>query len=144
MYLYIVKIGFQGKDPLTDFRGSGLLGLKHLWHFSLYDNRALKVYQVATGDKSWYFYAATGINITGKVIQFIEENDCDKFFYDNKNINLYNFTQTLYNEFFIAFNDLWVKGGHNDFMKVNSLLEEFMENKAKHVFNKLVRNKKIY
>lgn len=139
-----LKIGFQGKDPLTDFRGSGLLGLKHLWNFSLYDNRAGPVYRVATGEKSWYFYAATGINITGKVIQFIEENDCDEFFYNNNNIDLYNFTQVLYNEFFVAFNDLWIKGGHNDFMKVNSLLEEFMENKAKHIFNKLVRNKKIY
>ena len=36
IFMYIVDIGFQGKDPLTDFRGSGLLGLKHLWRFSLF------------------------------------------------------------------------------------------------------------
>ena len=91
-----------------------------------------------TFKETWYFYAATGINITGKVIQFIEENDCDKYFYDNPNtIDLYNFTQTLYNEFFNGFNDLWVRGKYNDIMKVNSLLEEFMENEAKYIFRNL-------
>lgn len=140
-----MKVGFQGRDPLTDFRGSGLLGLKHLWGFSINDPRAGAVYKVATGERTWYFFAATGINITGKVIQFIEENDCDKFFYDsNNNIELEKFTQKLYNEFFCGFNNLWIRGGYNDFMKVNSLLEDFIENDAKHLFNKLVKNKKIY
>ena len=115
-------------DPLTDFRGSGLLGLKNLWQFSLYDLRSKNVYQVATNEKTWYFYAATGINITGKVIQFIEDNNCDKYFYDNnEDINLYNFAQNLYNEFFVGFNNMWIERGYTDFMKVNSSLEEFIE-----------------
>ena len=46
------------------------------------DNRADEVYNVATGEKTWYYYAACGINISGKIIQFIEERDCDNFFYD--------------------------------------------------------------
>ena len=50
----IVDIGFQGKDPLTDFRGSGLLGLKHLWNFNLIDPRAENVFKVATNQKTWY------------------------------------------------------------------------------------------
>ena len=58
---------------MRDFRGSGLLGLKHLWNFSLKDNRSQQVFNTATGEKTWYFYAAAGINISGKVIQFIEE-----------------------------------------------------------------------
>lgn len=28
------EIGFQGKDPATDFRGQGLLGVQNLYHFS--------------------------------------------------------------------------------------------------------------
>ena len=144
-YLYIVTIGFQGKDPLTDFRGSGLLGLKHLWHFSMYDKRAEKVYEVATDPKTWYFYAATGINITGKVIQFIEENNCDKYFYDiNEDIHFFNFTQKMYNEFFVGFNDMWIEKGYTDFMKVNCTLEEFMDIKANSIFITNIVGKKIY
>jgi hypothetical protein len=30
-------VGFQGKDPSTDFRGMGLLGLEQLLYFSKYD-----------------------------------------------------------------------------------------------------------
>ena len=112
---------------MTDFRGSGLLGLKHLWQFNIADSRAEKVFKVGTGQKTWYFFAATGINISGKVIEFIEEGKCDKYFYEqNEEINLYLLTQKLYNEFFYEFNELWIERGYTDFMKVNSTLEEFM------------------
>ena len=142
---YIVKLGFQGKDPLTDFRGSGLLGLKHLWHFSLRDSRANQVFKVATDNKTWYFYAATGINISGKVIQFIEENDCDKYFFENlSTIDMYSFTQTLYNEFFWGFNKFWVEKKMTDIMQVNSMLEKFMETRAKIIFKKFFYIKRFY
>ena len=141
----IVNLGFQGKDPLTDFRGSGLLGLKHLWQFCLIDVRAENVFKVATDKKTWYFFAATGINVSGKVIEFIEEGNCDKFFYEqNEDINLYLFTQKLYNEFFVKFNDMWVERGYTDFMKVNSTLEEFMETRVNNIFSKFIENKKLF
>ena len=140
-----MNIGFQGKDPLTDFRVSGLLGLKHLWQFSMNDLRSNEVFKISTAEKTWYFFAATGINITGKVIQFIEESNCDNYFYDNTNtITLYNFTQNLYNEFFVAFNNMWVERGYTDFMKVNCSLEEFMEKRAKIIFNDLIYSKKVF
>ena len=130
-----MKLGFQGKDPLTDFRGSGLLGLRHLWHFSLYDTRSSYVFQVATNQRTWYFYAATGINISGKVIHFIEEKDCDRYFFESHDkIDMYEFTQSLYNEFFCGFNNMWVERGMTDFMQVNTMLEEFMETRAKIIF----------
>jgi len=111
--------------------------LKHLWYFSTKDKRANEVYKVASNQNSWYFYAATGINITGKVIQFIEENFCDKYFYDNNDkINLLILTYNLYSEFFVGFNNLWVEKKINDFMKVNTELNYFMENEAEKIFNK--------
>ena len=143
--LIIVNIGFQGKDPLTDFRGSGLLGLKHLWQFSLIEPKSDRVFKVATDKKTWYFFAATGINISGKVIEFIEQGNCDKFFYEqNEDINLYLFTQKLYNEFFCKFNDMWIERGYTDFMKVNSTLEEFMKTRTKYIFENLIMNKKLF
>jgi len=109
------------------------------------DNRADEVYNVATGEKTWYYYAACGINISGKVIQFIEERDCDNFFYDNnQEINLYNFTQCLYNEFFVGFNNMWLEKKQFDIMKVNSFLEEFMEKRARSIFQRLIQMKQVF
>ena len=143
--IIIANVGFQGNDPLRDFRGSGLLGLKHLWYFSMNDNRADEVYKVATDEKTWYYYAACGINISGKVIQFIEERNCDSFFYDNnQEINLYNFTQCLYNEFFVGFNNMWLEKKQFDIMKVNSFLEEFMEKRARSIFQRLIQMKQVF
>ena len=123
----------------------GLLGLRHLWYFSLNDIRAENVFNVATNDKTWYYYAACGINITGKVIQFIEEKECEKFFYDlNGEINLYNFSQSLYNEFFVGFNNMWMEKNNFNLMMVNSYLEEFMEYRAKYIFFNLLLVKKNF
>ena len=70
-----MEIGFQGEDPSTDFRGSGLLGLKNLIYFVKFnDNKAREVLEISTSRKHWYFFAAAGINITGKLIHMIEVN----------------------------------------------------------------------
>ena len=111
----------------------------------MYDLRAKNVYKVATDEKTWYFYAATGINITGKVIQFIEEGYCDKYIYDNNiDTNLYDFTQNIYNKFFVGFNNMWIEKGYTDFMKVNNSLEEFMEKRSINIFNQIISIKKIF
>ena len=120
-----------------------------MWYFSLNDSRAERVFNVASGQINWYYYAVTGINISGKVIRFFEEKDWDNYFYEiNTPINLYNFTQCLYNdlynEFFAGFNDMWVEKGHFDIMRFNSTLEEFMEYRAKYIFQRLIQMKKVF
>ena len=119
--------------------------MKHLWQFNITDSRSEKVFKVATNQKTWYFFAATGINISGKVIQFIEQGNCDKYFYEqNEDINLYLFSQKLYNEFFVGFNSMWIEKGYYDIMRVNSMLDEFMENRAKVIFQRIIQTKRIF
>ena len=132
----IEEIGFQGNNPLTDFRGSRLLGLQHLHAFTMSDKRADEVFKVAAGEKTWYFYAATGINISGKVIDFIEDGLCDKYFFDSTHpeVDILQFTSKFYCELFTGFNAFWVKGNYTDFMKVNTCLEEFMKKEAESIF----------
>ena len=116
-----------------------------MWYFSLYDYRAYNVFYAATNDITWYYYAACGINITGKVIQFIEEKECENYFYDlNEEINLYNFTQCLFNEFFVGFNNYWLEKKNFNLLMVNSYLEEFMETKAKYIFHRLLLTAKKF
>jgi hypothetical protein len=67
-----VDIGFQGQDPVTDLRGTGMLGLRHLCYFVHNSQNAEDVWSVALNQKTWYFFCASGINFTGKIINLIE------------------------------------------------------------------------
>lgn len=75
-----VDIGFQGKDPATDFRGVGVLGLEQLLFLtskgSPYRETALKMYKDSTITDTWYFFCVAGINISQKILlAFLEDSD---------------------------------------------------------------------
>eukprot|EP01065_Artemidia_motanka_P008279 TRINITY_DN14138_c0_g1_i1.p1 TRINITY_DN14138_c0_g1~~TRINITY_DN14138_c0_g1_i1.p1 ORF type:complete len:254 (+),score=88.73 TRINITY_DN14138_c0_g1_i1:99-860(+) len=79
------QIGFQGKDPATDFRGGGILGLLHLVFFAEnYPQQARQVVDDAgfTDERAasmrWYLFAVTGINITLKIFNFAGEGKLNK------------------------------------------------------------------
>lgn len=67
-------IGFQGKCPATDFRSTGILGLEQLVNFCDNSKFFKEVYITSTNELKWYFFAAAGINITGKIRNFFFEN----------------------------------------------------------------------
>ena len=64
-------IGFQGKSPSTDFRSTGIFGLNQLYHFCKFSDNFLNVYNTACDKTKWYFFAAAGINISGKIRQYL-------------------------------------------------------------------------
>jgi len=58
-------IGFQGKDPSTDFRGMGLLSLENLVFFvTVYTDHARNILSHSLHPVHGYPFAAVGINIT--------------------------------------------------------------------------------
>jgi hypothetical protein len=60
-----VSIGFQGCDPITDFRGGGLLSLTQLIYFcENYTERARNLNVRASHPTKGYGLAITGINLT--------------------------------------------------------------------------------
>jgi hypothetical protein len=60
-----VSIGFQGCDPITDFRGGGLLSLSQLIYFcENYTERARNLNVRASHPTKGYGLAITGINLT--------------------------------------------------------------------------------
>ena len=72
-----IDIGFQGQDPATDFRGSGLLGLKQLLKLctnSKSKDMALKMYGESVVQEQWFFFAVTGINITQKLLNSLNNS----------------------------------------------------------------------
>ena len=72
-----IDIGFQGQDPATDFRGSGLLGLKQLVSLCIdqrHSKKALEMYAASQVLEQWFFFAVTGINITQRLLNSLNDS----------------------------------------------------------------------
>lgn len=100
------KIGFQGKDPATDFRGMGMLGLDDLHYFaSTYNIECRQVLESSRHEVSWYSFAIVGINITAWTINMLRTRKLQYLLYR------YGPTKDLYHEIycyvFVHFNNFW-------------------------------------
>eukprot|EP00127_Corallochytrium_limacisporum_P004472 Clim_evm26s164 gene=Clim_evmTU26s164 len=68
------KVGFQGEDPCTDFRGMGRLALEQLVYIGeVHTDRARSILSGSHHPIHWYSYAITGINLTGVVFRMLTE-----------------------------------------------------------------------
>lgn len=140
-----MQIGFQGNDPTTDFRGAGMLGLYNLHHFIKYTPSSSKyVYEISTSPTTWYFFCASGINFTGKIIEIIEQGHLNDMLTIYKG-NILLLTHDIYELLFTQFNSKWVQMGITNFMKFNTLFEEFIQKEAVGLIkSRIVINNKIY
>lgn len=72
-----IDIGFQGMDPATDFRGSGLLGLTQLINLCTRPtttDKAVEMYRASQKEEQWFFFAVTGINISQKLLNSLNDS----------------------------------------------------------------------
>ncbi|CAO3565022.1 unnamed protein product [Mortierella alpina] len=100
------EIGFQGKDPATDFRGMGMLGLDDLVYYAKYypisSKHALKC---SHDDISWYSFAIVGINITAFAVQTLRTRQLQYYlFLNGTDRSVYH---ELYCYLFHRFNGYW-------------------------------------
>jgi len=70
-------IGFQNKDPATDFRGMGLLALQNLLYFA--ENRPTLTKRILEGNRA-YPFAAVGVNVTQMLCYALNVNEGDRSF----------------------------------------------------------------
>jgi len=72
------EIGFQGKDPATDFRGGGLLGLHQLLYFA--EQRNERARDMLTDGRirevAKYPWSCCGINVTAEMVRMLEKRSC--------------------------------------------------------------------
>lgn len=69
------EMGWQGKDPSTDFRGGGFISLENLLYFSKkYPKSFHELLRKQNGDRAlWeYPFAVAGVNITFMLIQMLD------------------------------------------------------------------------
>jgi hypothetical protein len=67
------SIGFQGRNPRTDFRGAGILGLQCLLYFVRNFNTEFQAMRQDTST-SFFFFAITSINATHMLIVYLYLN----------------------------------------------------------------------
>ncbi len=94
---------------------------------------------MASGTKTWYFFSASGINFTGKIINLIETGKLDDILLNFKE-DILLFSNFLYDLLYTNFNQYWVDKGITDFMKFNTILDEFMLKEShKYLNNSLIK-----
>ena len=138
-------IGFQGKDPSTDFRGMGLLALLQLSHFAkLHTTRARSVLAVSINPTRAYFpFAATGINLTFFVMELVGKHGMygtvlralDKHGLDSSEADPSDSSELVrlatesihdaYANLFCEFADLWVRDNPKDLMQFPGIFAGF-------------------
>ncbi|KAJ3283051.1 ELMO domain-containing protein 2 [Rhizoclosmatium sp. JEL0117] len=119
------KIGFQGTDPATDFRGMGLLGLDDLVYYAkMHPSSFQRVLKSSHHDTAWFSMAVVGINITGFTLALVRKRSVQYLFYK------YGTSKDVYHEFycyvFDAFEKRWT--ANNSFLTVmdfGRFFEEF-------------------
>ncbi|KAJ3338659.1 ELMO domain-containing protein 1 [Gonapodya sp. JEL0774] len=99
-------VGFQGKDPVTDFRGMGVLALSDAVYFAReHGDMARRGVGESNVEGSWFPFAATGINVTLFALSCARKGQLQRLFYT------YGTTVETYQEFysyvFAAFLKAW-------------------------------------
>ncbi|AOW07410.1 ELMO/CED-12 family-domain-containing protein [Yarrowia lipolytica] len=93
------NFGFQGKDPSTDFRGSGMLGLEAFRHFYLFDPAESTKLMTQSGatdpGETWYPPALISINVVSHLRDMLVAGQLDRGFILNINGELLKRIGTL-------------------------------------------------
>ncbi|KYQ93582.1 hypothetical protein DLAC_11607 [Tieghemostelium lacteum] len=116
-------IGFQGKDPSTDFRGMGILGLENLHYLSTQHNEKAQLILTQANTKSVYPFSITGINITSLLVQMLEKNQlCNHFYHSSPTVQQFN---ELYVKVFVYFNQYYQDKKPVNIMQFGNIMKEF-------------------
>jgi hypothetical protein len=124
-------LGFQGHDPLTDFRGMGALGLINLHYFaSEHANHAQILLRESksesddVGDLRWYGFAISGINFTAELYNMASRYHVlfrRRFYTCASDQDVLRVFNEMYVKLFIEF--------HNHWKKENATVMQFNEKK---------------
>ncbi|XP_065151321.2 ELMO domain-containing protein 2 isoform X2 [Paramisgurnus dabryanus] len=121
------RIGFQGDDPKTDFRGMGMLGLTNLVFFSeKYTDASRKVLSHSNHPKLGYSYAIVGINLTEMAYSLMNSGALKSHFYNTVSgkPQMQHFHQ-FYCYLAYEFDKFWLEEEPESIMEFNRYREKF-------------------
>jgi hypothetical protein len=120
-------IGFQGEDPLTDFRGMGILGLNQLLYFALqYPEQCKHLLSRSHHPKYGYSFAIVGINLTSLIHSGLVKGSLRTHFYNmaKKAPKIQDFHE-VYCHVFWEFDKFWFEEEPEDIMQFGPLKDKF-------------------
>jgi hypothetical protein len=130
------QIGFQGKDPSTDFRAMGLLALDNLHYFcEKYRDEARRVLQASHHPVSWFSFGILGINLTAYVLRLVRTRQLQYIFYQ------YGISKELFNEVYCFLFDAFEKHWSSlekppSMLEFNGLFKKFQLNFEIHLLQR--------
>ncbi|XP_003374903.1 ELMO domain-containing protein 1 [Trichinella spiralis] len=104
-----VELGFQGKDPSTDFRGMGLLGLQQLIYLcETEQQKSLAMLSRSLNPRHGYPFAIVGINMSFLTRELLREGHLKSFFYAKSTCKFpMQDLHDVYRYCFYRFDQLW-------------------------------------
>jgi len=123
------EIGFQGKNPATDFRGMGILGLLNL--LFLFENQrqssGFKIFGQSQHPNYGFSFAVMAINFTSVSFELLRNGRMKGYMYNltEEEYTLENF-QNFFVEIFGEFADYWVMRKPANIMAFNDIKQTFM------------------
>ncbi|KAK2171171.1 hypothetical protein NP493_1096g01016 [Ridgeia piscesae] len=141
------ELGFQGDDPMTDFRGMGLLGLRNLLFFvSSYTDQARSMLTRSFHPQYGYSFAIVGINLTSLAYSMLTAGHLKTHFYNLVDgcPQLTHFHH-VYCYLFVEFDKFWFDERPRDIMEFNRVKTKFqkqvihkLKNKSTILINELI------
>jgi hypothetical protein len=121
-------LGYQGKDPATDFRGMGILGLHNLLYYARNDTEnARTVLFESHHPINWYSFAIAGINFTAELYEQVSTYKHNSLFYNvNSTEDVFRVFNELYIRAFTQFHEYW-KQQNATVMQFNDKKREFFD-----------------
>ena len=123
-------LGFQGRDPATDFRGMGLLGLQNLVRFSESDREVvLRQLSLSQHPLIGYSFAITGIDMTNLCYQLMLFGQLKTEYYskfeEEQTFDPVEFFHKCYIQIFTNFGKFWFHSEPASIMDYGPIRERF-------------------
>ncbi|XP_041358917.1 ELMO domain-containing protein 1-like [Gigantopelta aegis] len=132
------EIGFQGKDPRTDFRGMGILGLDQLLYLAkVYPNQAKHLLSQSQHPQYGFSYAIVGINMTDMCYNLLKLKRLRGHFYNLRNDapELSDFHE-VYCYVFVDFVTFWFDEKPKDIMEFERLKDKYQKKMMRKLKNR--------
>ena len=115
------ELGFQCNNPVSDFRGGGMLGLHQLVAFAeLFPGEARQLLTESVNPKRYFPFAATGINFTAFVCELMSERRLTVILFQSQQLSGMDMEMSteergikavaeVYGQQYLCFRDEWVR-----------------------------------
>jgi hypothetical protein len=123
------QIGFQGEDPKTDFRGMGILGLRHLVYLATeYPDSARNMLLHSNHPVHGFPFAITGINLTYLAYTLLIEGKLKTHFYNSffGTMAIDDFHK-VYCYIYDSFDKFWIREKPKDVMEFRFIRDKFVD-----------------